>query len=108
MRGGLLSTQTNLTDILTDILNEPAETMADQYIRLGEVVQFVEDYVLFNIDDLAGEDLDALTFGRLKSVLDEKIQKYGDFRRTQNGRFEKEEDVAKWVRTGVEKRDGNS
>jgi hypothetical protein len=69
-------------DVLIEVLNEEKQTMADEYIRVTEILDFVVMYFNFNIDDLAGEDIKSLSIDLLRKVLTHKIDHYKKYIRT--------------------------
>ena len=68
--------------ILFNALNEEKETLADEYIRMNEVLKFVYSYFAFSIDEVAGEEIEKLTLIQLSNVLAPKISHYKDYVRT--------------------------
>jgi len=72
----------NVKDVLIDVLNEEKQTMADEYIRMNEVLEFIYSYFAFNIDDVAGEKINELTLNKLSQVLQKKINLYKKYVRT--------------------------
>ena len=69
----------NTVEKLVEVLDAPHQTMADEYIRMNEIIDYVESYFLFNIDDVAGEDIRELTLNQLGNVLKPKIAFYKQF-----------------------------
>jgi hypothetical protein len=69
-------------DVLIDVLNEEKQTMADEYIRVKEMLDFIQMYFEFNIDDLAGEEIEDLSIDLLRKVLNHKINHYKKYVRT--------------------------
>lgn len=88
----------NVTTKLSEILFADNETMADTYIRVNEIVDFVEGYFLMNIDDVAYAGVDSvgdLTLTQLKAMLETKIDFYKKFVKTDKvGVFAKKDDLA--------------
>lgn len=64
---------------LTEVMFAPQQTGADYYIRMSEIIDYVESYFLFNIDDIAGEDIGELSLNQLKAILEPKISFYKQF-----------------------------
>jgi len=69
-------------DVLIGVLNEEKQTMADEYIRVKEMLDFIQLYFEFNIDDLAGEEIEDLSIDLLRKVLTHKINHYKKYVRT--------------------------
>lgn len=90
--------------IFSDFLNQPKVTLADEYIRADELIDVLENYFFFNIDDVAGLEVRDMTLAELRNILDSKISKYKKFRRNENDTFSDEEPVTKWLREGAIKR----
>ena len=72
----------SVEDALLFVLNEERETMADDYIRMNEVLEFVYSYFACNIDDVAGAQIKELTLNELSQILKRKIDHYKKFVRT--------------------------
>jgi predicted Ser/Thr protein kinase len=72
----------SVKDVLFSVLNEEKQTMADDYIRMNEVLEFVYSYFAFNIDDVAGEQIEKLTLNELSHILQKKINRYKKYVRT--------------------------
>ena len=72
----------NVKDVLIDVLNEEKQTMADEFIRMNEVLEFVNSYFAFNIDDVAGEQIEELSLNHLSQILQKKINRYKKYVRT--------------------------
>lgn len=72
----------NVKEVLIDVLNEEKQTMADEYIRMNEVLEFVYSYFAFNIDDVAGEQIEELSINHLSQILQKKINRYKKYVRT--------------------------
>lgn len=72
----------NVKNVLLDVLNEEKQTMADEYIRMNEVLEFVYSYFAFNIDDVAGDEICDLSLNQLSQVLQKKINHYKKYVRT--------------------------
>jgi hypothetical protein len=69
-------------NVLLDLLHAEKQTMADEYIRMNDVVEFVHSYFAFNIDDVAGHEIGELTLNELRLVLQSKINIYKKYIRT--------------------------
>lgn len=72
----------SVKEVLFSVLNEEKQTMADDYIRMNEVLEFVYSYFAFNIDDVAGEQIEELTLNELSHILQKKISRYKKYVRT--------------------------
>ena len=72
----------DVRDLLIDLLNQEKQTMADEYIRVKEILDFIEMYFEFNVDDLAGESIQHLSIELLRQVMNHKINHYKKFVRT--------------------------
>ena len=66
----------NVKDVLIDVLNEEKQTMADEYIRVKEMLDFIQMYFEFNVDDLAGEKIEHLSIDLHRQVMNHKINHY--------------------------------
>jgi len=69
----------NTVEKLVEVMVAPHQTMADDYIRMTEIINYVESYFLFNVDDVAGEEIGRLSLNQLKKVLEPKIEFYKQF-----------------------------
>lgn len=72
----------NVKNVLLDVLHEEKQTMADEYIRMNEVLEFVYSYFAFNIDEVAGDEIGELSLNQLSQVLQKKINLYKKYVRT--------------------------
>jgi hypothetical protein len=90
---------------LGQFLHAPPETMADYYIRIKTMIDFVESYFYMNIDDTAGKEIGALTLDQLRAVLEPKIKHYSQYVRSgKPGEFRKQDQLEKWIKEGVKKK----
>jgi hypothetical protein len=89
--------------ILSEIVNQPSERMDSQYSYVKEIIDFVEKYFDFNIDDLAGDDIGAMTLDELREVLDKKIAMYSKFVKKDDGTFREVDPLENWIKEGVKK-----
>lgn len=79
-------------EVLFNLLNQEKETLADEYIRVTEIIDYVQKYFEFNIDDVAyiGDPVGSFTLDQLRGVLDPKITLYKQYTQTsQKGVFAK-------------------
>ena len=77
-------------DKLCEVMHSPQQTAADNYIRMTEIIDFVEGYFLMNIDDVAGrKKIGKFTLNQLKNVLASKIDFYSQFIVNEDGIFVK-------------------
>lgn len=72
----------SVKDVLIGVLNEEKQTMADEYIRVKEMLDFIQLYFEFNVDDLAGEEIENLSIETLREVMNKKINRYKKYVRT--------------------------
>ena len=72
----------NVKEVLIDVLNEEKQTIADEYIRVKEILDFIQMYFEFNVDDLAGEEIQHLSIELLRKVMNHKINNYKKYVRT--------------------------
>lgn len=89
--------------ILSEIVNQPSERMGSQYTYVKEIIDYVEKYFDFNIDDLAGDDIGAMTLDDLRAVLDKKIDMYSKFVKKEDGSFREEDPLENWIKEGLKK-----
>jgi len=93
-------------DELNRILRKPQEDMAAYYRRIKEMIDFVEGYFEFNIDDVAGSDVGAMTLDELRNVLEEKISYYSQYVATSKpGVFRERDELEKWIIEGKKELD---
>lgn len=98
----------NTEEKLAEILHAPYETMASPYVRITEMIDFVEGYFLMNIDDTAGNALGEMTINELRAVLVPKINHYSKFVATDKpGVFRKQDELEKWLKDGFERNKSN-
>ncbi len=80
----------NTIDKLCEVMHAPQQTGADNYIRMTEIIEYVEGYFLMNIDDIAGaRKIGKFTLDELKNVLASKIDFYSQFVINEDGVFVK-------------------
>jgi hypothetical protein len=85
-----------IKELLINALNEEKETLADEYIRMNEVLKFVYSYFAFNIDEVAGEEIEKLTLSQLGGVLEPRINRYKNYvRANSSGGYKHRNDQAK-------------
>ncbi len=89
--------------ILSEIVNQHSERMDSQYTHVKEIIDFVEKFFDFNIDDLAGDDIGAMTLDELREVLDKKIAMYSKFVKKDDGTFREVDPLENWIKEGVKK-----
>ena len=89
--------------ILSEIVNQHSERMDSQYTHVKEIIDFVEKYFDFNIDDLAGDDIGAMTLDELREVLDKKIAMHSKFVKKDDGTFREVDPLVDWIQEGVKK-----
>ena len=98
------NTKSNFQSIFSSFINQPKATLADEYIRANELIDVLENYFIFNIDEFAGLEVHDMTLAELRNILELKISNYKNFRRNEYGTFSEEEPVTKWLREGAIKR----
>lgn len=69
-------------DVLLSVLNEEKQTMADEFIRMKEILECIQIYYTFNIDELAGQEIEKLSIETLKNVMEKRIKRYEKYVRT--------------------------
>ena len=62
-----------------DIIRQPTGTMAYTYENALDIVKAVKMYIDFNIDDVAGSDVGAMTLDEVMMLLDGKVEHYSRF-----------------------------
>ena len=62
-----------------DIIREPTGTMAYTYENARDIVKAIKMYIDFNIDDVAGSDVGAMTLDEVMTLLDGKVEHYSRF-----------------------------
>lgn len=87
--------------VFIDYINQKTVTAADQYIRANEMIDILENYFLFNIDDVDYDGIREMSLNQLSEILQRKIDKYKKYRRTEEGNFVEEEPLTKWLREGA-------
>ncbi len=88
---------------LAEIVNQPSERMGSQYTYVKEIIDFVEKYFDFNMDELAGDDIGAMTLDELREVLDKKIAMYSKFVKKDDGTFREVDQLENWIKEGIKK-----
>ncbi len=86
----------SIEQILINALNEEKETLADEFIRMNDVLKFVYSYFSFNIDEVAGEEIEKLSLSQLSGVLEPRINRYKNYvRANSSGGYKHRNDQAK-------------
>ena len=75
------------TEKLAEIVLAPQQNAAEYYIRITEMIEFVEGYFLMNIEEAIGNDVGDLTLNQLKNLLKPKIKFFKKFKSISNGVF---------------------
>jgi hypothetical protein len=73
--------------VFIDFLNQPKVTMADEYIRANQFIDAIENYFLFNIDDVPYDEIREMSLNQLSYILTKKIEKYKKYIRNTDGYF---------------------
>lgn len=90
---------------LAKILHAPYETMAAPYVRITEIIDFVEGYFAMNIDETARCEIDEMSLKDLRSILEPKIKHYSKFVQTKKpGVFREQDELEKWLKDGAKQR----
>ena len=77
------------TEKLAEIVFAPQQNAAEYYIRITEMIEFVEGYFLMNIEEVIGEEVGDMTLNELKNILKPKIKQLIHFKNITNGVFSK-------------------
>lgn len=94
---------------LAKLLHAPYETMATPYVKITEIIDFVEGYFLMNIDDTAGNAIGDMTLNELRSVLKPKIKHYSKYVSTsQTGVFRELDELEQWLKNGAKQQKDSS
>jgi len=87
--------------VFFEYLNQTKVTLADEYIRANEMIDILENYFLFNIDDVDYDQIREMSLNQLSAILQKKINNYNRFRRADKGHFVEDEPLTKWIREGA-------
>jgi hypothetical protein len=74
---------------LANVIFAPQTNGAEYYIRMTEMIEFVEGYFLMNIEDVIGKEVGEMSLNELKGFLKLKIKFYKQFKAIANGVFVK-------------------
>ena len=74
---------------LANVIFAPQTNGAEYYIRMTEMIEFVEGYFLMNIEDVIGKEVGEMSLNQLKGLLKPKIKFYKQFKAIVNGVFVK-------------------
>lgn len=77
--------------------------MGGEYREALAMLDAIEAYVFFNIDDFAGTDTDQLTIGEIQRVLRDKCDHYGQYWETASPGLYARDALVDFVKTGVSK-----
>jgi hypothetical protein len=91
------------SNVLAQLINSAADRMSGQYERMKEVIEYVENYFDFNIDDVAGNDIGSMTLDELRAILDRKISLYSKYVRNSDGTFREIDPLEEWIKEGAKK-----
>lgn len=87
---------------LSKIVNADCETMASPYIRIAEILDFVQGTFALNIGETARRDIGKMTLDDLRAVLAPRIEHYSKFVATSKpGVFREQDPLEKWIEDGV-------
>lgn len=75
------------TKKLANIIFSQQLNAADYFIRMTEMIDFVEGYFIMNIEEVIGEEVGDMTLNELKNILKPKIKKLIHFKNITNGVF---------------------
>ena len=89
--------------ILAQIINSKAERMSGQYESVKEIIDYIENYFDFNIDDLSGNDIGSMTLNQLRDELDKKISMYSKFVSNNDGTYREVDELEEWIKNGIKK-----
>ena len=74
---------------IADIVFAPQTNAAEYYIRMNEIIEFVEGYFLMNIEEVIDNEVGDLTLNQLKNILKPKIKYFKEYKSISNGIFKK-------------------
>lgn len=74
---------------IADIVFAPQTNAAEYYIRMNEIIEFVEGYFLMNIEEVIDNEVGDLTLNQLKNILKPKIKYFKKYKSISNGIFSK-------------------
>jgi len=60
--------------VFFEYLNQTKVTLADEYIRANEMIDILENYFLFNIDDVDYDQIREMSLNQLSEILQKKNQ----------------------------------
>lgn len=77
------------TKKLANVIFSQQLNAADYFIRMTEMIDFVEGYFIMNIEEVIGEEVGDMTLNELKNILKPKIKQLIHFKNITNGVFSK-------------------
>ena len=86
-----IENHTDINSTLLKIMHEPKTTLADDYIRANEILNFLKNYLCFNFDDITGEDVANASVANISALLERNIEYFKKYKFDKNGIVTKEE-----------------
>ena len=86
----LLSTQ-HIKSTLSKFIHEPKITLAGDYIRANEILNFLKTYLYFNFDGIASENVANASIADISALFERNIEYFKKYKVDENGFVTKEE-----------------
>lgn len=72
-------------------MHEPKITLADDYIRANEILNFLKTYLYFNFDGITSEDVANASVANISALFERNIEHFKKYKVDKNGNVTKEE-----------------
>ena len=86
-----IENRTDIKSTLLTIMHEPKTTLADDYIRANEILNFLKTYLHFNFDGIASENVANASIADISALFERNIEYFKKYKVDENGIVTKEE-----------------
>ena len=87
----IIENRTDIKSTLSKFMHEPKITLADDYIRANEILNFLKTYLYFNFDGIASENVANASIADISALFERNIEYFKKYKVDENGFVTKEE-----------------
>ena len=87
----IIENRTDIKSTLSKFMHEPKITLADDYIRANEILNFLKTYLHFNFDGIASENVANASIADISALFERNIEYFKKYKVDENGIVTKEE-----------------